>query len=160
MPKLSHANLTFLSGAIWMTIGIFLLQLGLNLLLIQNPEAHANTPLLNLFSGAFTSQEAAIAIIALFLYIGFLKGKHLLTKTANRGIAHIRTLPNPSEIHKVYGKKYFLLIGVMILLGISMKYFAVPTDIRGAIDVAVGAALINGAVHYFRTGFQLRKAAE
>jgi hypothetical protein len=151
MLKLSHANLTFLSGAIWMLIGIFLLQVGLKLLLVPTFGA---TPLLNLFSGLFNPHEAAIAIVAVSLFVGFLKGKHVLTKAAKRGIAHIQTLPNPAPIYLVYGKKYFLLIGSMIFLGLAIKYFGVPNDIRGAIDVAVGSALINGAIHYFRVGFQ------
>jgi hypothetical protein len=158
MLKLSHANLTFFSGAIWMCIGVFLLQVGLNLLLLTHiVEGQASTPILKWFEGFFTRQESAIVIIALALYIGFLKGKYVLAKTVNRGISHIQNLPNPAAIQKVYGKKYFMLIAFMMCLGMGIKFFGVPNDIRGAIDVAVGAALIHGAIHYFRAGMQLRK---
>lgn len=159
MLKLSHSTMTFISGAIWMGIGIFLLQLGLNLLFVQLFDIKSTTPLLNLFKGIFSHQEAAILIAAIALYIGFLKGKHVLTKAANRGIERTLSLPNPAPIHQIYSRKYYLLIGIMVLLGISLKYSGIPNDIRGAIDIAIGSALINGSIHYFRVGFKLRNTA-
>jgi len=39
-------------------------------------------------------------------------------------------------------------------LGMGIRYFGVPVDVRGLIDVAVGSALINGAMLYFRVGVQ------
>lgn len=158
MLKLSHFAMTFLSGALWMGIGIFLLQMGINLLFVQLFDVKSTTPLLNLFRSILSQQEAAIFIAAIALYIGFLKGKHILTKTANRGIARIRSLPNPASIGQMYSKKYYLLLGGMILLGISIKYLGLPNDVRGAIDIIIGSALINGAMHYFRTGFKLRNS--
>lgn len=159
MLKISHSTMTFISGALWMAIGIFLLQMGLNLLFVQLFDIKTTTPLINLFRGIFNHQEAAILIATIALYIGFLKGKHVLTKAANRGIERTLSLPNPAPLHQIYSRKYYILMGIMILLGISFKYLGLPNDIRGAIDIAIGSALINGAVHYFRVGFKLRKTA-
>lgn len=159
MLKLSHSTMTFISGAIWMAIGIFLLQLGLNLLFGQFIELKTNMPLLDLFKDIFSHQEAAILITTVALYIGFLKGKHVLTKAAKRGVERTLTLPNPAPFYQIYDIKYYVLIGFMILLGISLKYSGISNDIRGAIDVAIGSALINGSLHYFRVGFKLRNPA-
>lgn len=155
MLKLSHCNMAFFSGAVWLAIGAFLLQLGLNLLFLPASTGDS-TPFLSLFLQYVSRAEAAIMITVVALYIGFLKGKHVLAKTANRTLAQIRSLPNPAPIHKMYDKKYCLLLGIMILLGMSIKYMGIPNDIRGTIDVIIGSALINGGVHYLRMGFEMR----
>ncbi len=156
MVQLSHSKIAILSGAIWMAVGIFLLQLGLTLLFLPTSSLDS-TPLLNLFSTSISPSETAVIITALALYIGFLKGKYVLTKTANRTLSQIRLLPNPAPIHKIYDKKYYMLLGIMILLGISIKYMGIPNDVRGAIDIIIGSALINGAAHYFRMSAEIHK---
>ncbi len=45
----------------------------------------------------------------------------------------------------------------MIGLGVMIKVLDVPTDLRGWIDTAIGAALINGAVIYFQHAYQLKQ---
>lgn len=159
MLQLSHNKMAIFSGAIWMTIGIFLLQLGLNLL-FQPIAVGTSTPLFNILSTYISPSEAAIFITVLGLYIGFLKGKYVLTKTANRTLNQIRMLPNPAPLHKMYDRKYYILLGIMITLGMSIKYMGIPNDVRGAIDVIIGSALINGAVHYFRMSAEIRNNQE
>lgn len=156
MLKVSHSTMIFISGLIWMAIGIFLLQLGIHLLFTQTFDVDAATPLVNLFQGIFSPHESAIAIATVALYIGFLKGRHVLIKAANRGIARIKSLPNPASITQLYSKSYFILVGCMVLLGLSIKYLGLPNDVRGAIDIAIGSALINGSMHFFRMGYKLR----
>jgi hypothetical protein len=162
MLKLSHAALITLAGSVWLAIGLFLLPLGLNLTLaaVKNPGLEVgHTPMLNqlaLFQGSFES--AAITIIAVCLFIGYFKGKYVLAKSVNRVIARIQTFPNPTSISNIFSKSYYLLIGIMICLGIMIRIFHVPNDIRGAIDIAIGAALINGSVLYFQKAAAMRKA--
>lgn len=157
MLKLSHSNMTFLSATIWFAIGFFLLQLGLRLLFDATGNFEASTPLLNAFQSILPAQETAIVITALALYVGFLKAKHILSKTANRSVSHIRSLPNPGDIRLMYSRNYYFLLGGMVLLGISFKYLGLPNDVRGFIDILIGSALINGAVHYYRIAIDLRK---
>jgi hypothetical protein len=38
----------------------------------------------------------------------------------------------------------------MILLGLSMRFMPILIDVRGVIDVAIGFALLNGSMLYFR----------
>lgn len=156
MIKLSHSAMTFFSGLTWIIIGFFLLEIGLRLLFAPfDPNAYL--PLFNAFQNLFSSKETAILLTAVALYIGFLKGKHVLKKSAARNIHHIKSLPNPAPIQNMYQWKYYILLVAMIALGISIKYLGIPNDIRGFIDVAIGSALINGAMHYIQVGFQLRK---
>ena len=89
-------------------------------------------------------------MVAVCLMIGYLKGKHVLGKSAVRGIERIRAFPNPTSLGNIYSAKYYVLLAIMIGLGLSIKYLGLPHDVRGAIDVAIGAALINGALIYFR----------
>jgi hypothetical protein len=146
---LSHSKLIIISGLIWFGIGLYLLQLGLNLLI--GIDAAHSYPLIEWMRSYFGSLEsAAVALLALALFIGYFKGRYVLGKTALKGIKRISSFPNPAKISQIYQPKYYLLIGCMICLGISMKFFGVSNDIRGFVDTAVGSALINGALVYFR----------
>jgi hypothetical protein len=160
MLKISHANLTFISGLIWFAVGVFLLQLGLTLL--ADPVQATKDgyyPILNFFQSFVGGvQGAVIVLIAICLYIGFLKGKYVLGKSAKKGVERICSFPNPTGLQNIYRAKYYILLGGMIALGMSIKYLGLPNDVRGAVDVIIGAALINGAALYFRMGLNLRKA--
>jgi hypothetical protein len=96
-------------------------------------------------------EQAAAALIVVCLFIGFLKGRFVLSKSALRVVTRIRSLPNPAPLTSVYSWQYCLLIGVMILLGMGIRFFGVSDDVRGIVDIAIGSALINGAMHYFRS---------
>ncbi len=159
MLKLSHANLSLISGLIWACVGCFLLQMGLKLILDPTYlDGSGSTPILSSVKGVMGGlQEAGIALIAIALYIGYLKGKYLLRKSAQKGVERLQTFPDPMPLQQIYSPKYYILLGAMIGLGLSMRFLGVPNDIRGGIDVAVGAALINGALEYFRLGLAMRK---
>ena len=149
MIKFSHGTWIFFSGLVWMAVGVSLLALGLRLI-VSGIEMDS-VPLLSLLSPYVGSMEyAAIVLIAFSMGIGYLKGNFVLQKTVARVVKRIRSLPNPAPITQVYGLAYCMLIAVMVLLGLSMRYFGFSYDIRGTVDVAVGAALIQGAMRYFR----------
>lgn len=153
MPKLSHRTLIVTSGLIWFAVGCFLMVLGIRFL-SETMQSQVTYPLLG-FLAAYAGgiQEAALILITMSLLIGFFKGKYVLGKSAHQGVARILGMPNPSPLKDIYSKKYYILLAGMIGLGISMKYLGLPTDIRGFVDVAVGSALINGAMIYFRLAF-------
>ena len=152
--KLSHSKMILLSGMVWFAIGLYLLQLGLNLLIGGiNADLSAKDiyPLIHILKKFFSSVESAsIALLSVALFIGYLKGRYVLGKTAVKGVQRILSFPNPAKISQIYDAKYYILIGCMICLGVSIKFFGLSNDIRGAIDVAIGSALINGALVYFR----------
>lgn len=158
--NLSHKSLIIVSGLIWLAVGSFLLPLGLNFLLqaVENLHMHSKDfsyPLLNMFS-SFTSsvENSVILLIAIGLFIGYSKGKYVLGKSAVKGVERIRSFPDPTNLSNIYSSKYYILLALMIGLGMSMKFLGLPEDVRGVIDVAIGSALINGAMIYFRMAFQ------
>jgi hypothetical protein len=152
--KCSHAVLAYISGAVWLAVGIFLMQLGISLLLTEVPATS------HLFLGYFAAAmgdlpTASACVIAMALYIGYLKGKFVLSKAANKGVARIKSLPNPVSVTSIYSRKYYVLLLGMMGLGMVMKVLGLPNDLRGAIDIAVGAALISGACSYFAHGREM-----
>lgn len=159
--KLSHAKLITLSGLVWFGIGIYLLQLGLNLLFggIHSPDLSTSSyPLLRSLSPYTGSVEAAaITLLVAALFIGYYKGRYVLGKSAQKGADRIRSFSNPAPLYYIYSYKYYLLLGGMVALGISIKYMGLSNDVRGVIDAIIGSALINGAMIYFRLAQASRK---
>lgn len=148
MFKCSHKALVILSGLVWFGVGLYLMPLGLNYLLAGTSGNRPALELLGPFLGG--SINSALFLVALALIIGFLKGRHVLGKSARQAIERIKTFSNPTSLANLYSAKYYLLLAGMICLGMSMKWIGLPEDIRGFVDVAIGSALINGAVVYFR----------
>lgn len=151
MLVFKHRTLIVLAGLVWFVIGVFLLHLGLRLLTgLLLPEAAFSSMFSSLSNMLGSFENGVIALILLGLIIGFYKGRFILAKSVSRFVDRIRSFEEPTSIVKMYSLPYFMLILCMIGLGMSIKYFQVPSDIRGLIDVAIGAALINGSMLYFR----------
>lgn len=160
MFKFSHMTLIALSGFVWFVVGCILLPLGLNFVVatLLQENAALPHPVLNFFAPMVGGlDQAALLWIALMLIVGFIKGRRVFAKGVTRSVARIKTLPNPASLSKIYTPGYYLLLGSMVLLGILVRY--TPLDVRGGVDIAVGAALINGAVLYFREAWNARKQA-
>lgn len=154
MTKRAQLWIAF-SGIVWFIVGVFLLVFGVKLIVFASLEPKRETFLLNkLFSITKSKERAALLLLVLGLILGFAKGRFVLSKTVMRVAKRISSLPEPIKISQVYPVGYIGLIGCMVLLGMAMKWFAVPLDVRGAIDVAVGSALMNGALFYFRYLFK------
>lgn len=159
MFKVSHVTLIVLSGLVWLAVGAMLLPLGLNFvvgsLLHENAaQPHPVLQFLAPYSGGL--DQAALIWIAIMLFVGFLKGRRVFAKGVERSVSRIQTLPNPVSISKIYTPGYYLLLASMVLIGFLVRW--TPQDVRGGIDIAVGSALINGAVLYFRAAFHARKS--
>jgi len=153
MIQLRHKHLLIISGLIWLSVGSSLLMMGLNFLLsgTKADRLTGSYPMLDSMAPYFGNlEQAALVIVAIGLVIGFFKGKFVLGKSAKRGIERIHSFPNPTALSNIYSAKYYILLGLMVGLGMSIKYLGVPTDVRGLVDVAIGSALINGSMFYFR----------
>lgn len=137
MPLMKHRGWIALSGFTWFFIGAFLLYKGLHLI------TEATHP-------GGLSHQAANVFIAVGLGIGFLKGRFVLVKTVRRVVSRILSLPLPIKFKDVYSLGYWILIGSMMALGMIFRFLPLSMEVKGAIDVAIGSALINGALLYFR----------
>lgn len=140
--KFSHRTLIILSGALWLAVGLYLLPLGIRFLTESD---------LNLLG--IKGETAAMILIAIALAFGYGKSKAVFSKVVQRGVDNIRSLPKEAPLTAVYTKKYLILLGVMMFLGVAMRWF--PLSIRGFVDVVVGSALINGSILYFRKAFEV-----
>lgn len=148
-----------LSGTVWFLVGIFLLNVGLKLLLnpLADPSLTNKEAFMSSFGNWLGGNETAVLVtIILALVIGYAKGKYVLGKSARQGVSRILSFPNPTSIANVYSAKYYILLAGMIGLGVLIKVLDIPTDIRGWIDTAIGAALINGAMIYYNYAWQVK----
>ena len=141
--NIKHTPLIIFSGLIWLLSGVSLLNLGLKLLTRQD----GFSSFFNFFGG---KEEGSTLLIATALLVGILKGKYVLKKSAVQVLTRIYSLPNPTPVAQAYSSKALILLAGMMSLGMGIKYLGIPNDIRGFIDVAVGAALIQGSTHYFK----------
>lgn len=124
-----------ISGLIWAFVGALLLYKGLRIL-----------------SGLSNSDTATLWVAA-GLLVGFVKGRFVLAKTAKRLTDRIASLQEPIQFSQVYPKSYWLLLASMMGMGALLRL--APADWHGFVDVAVGSALMNGAMLYFKAARSL-----
>lgn len=161
--KLSPRSAIFFSGFLWLAIGILLLVKGMNYLVFAGSihlKEGGGGPLLSWIDRfAKNPEQSALILICAGLILGIFKGRVMMKRAVIRVVKRISTLPLRIPLSALYSKGYLMLIGGMALMGISFKFLPLPPDIKGFIDFTVGAALINGAMLYFRAGLTYGKAS-
>ncbi len=155
MKKFSHRNLIYLSGFIWMMIGLLLLRMGSSLLWNGGQslpeEKWQFLPLATFLAPYMGGIQIALIFLAFVgLFIGYFKGKFVLSKSAHRVVNRIKSYPNPTSLANIYSPGYYVLLTMMMSLGMVIKYLNIPNDIRGCLDIAIGLALLIGSLVYFR----------
>lgn len=139
-----------ISGFSWLVIGVYLMLKGLSCMTLAMMEQQTPVVLMWLKIGVGSIHQGALALICLSLLIGFIKGRLVLSKTVSRIAARIYAQAEPIRIANAYDRKYYVILASMVGLGLLFRVVSIPYDIRGAIDVTIGSALINGAMLYFR----------
>ena len=146
-------------GSVWLGVGLYLLILGLNFIL---QVAHLPIGMLSTGNAPFFvwvsrivggGEATGIDLIVLSLLMGHLKGLMVFRKSVLRMERRLDPYQGFISITKAVPIAYFFLIIFMMGLGISLRLFSVPLDIRGVVDVAVGSGLVRGGMFYFRQGF-------
>lgn len=156
MYKCSHFLMIVISGVIWCVVGVLLMTLGMHhlvdsLRLWDEVIVSSNPSMIKAFSYIFSKpQQALTAIVAVSLLVGYAKGHFVLLRSVKSGVQRILSYPNPSEIKNLYAKKYYFLLVGMMGLGMLLRVAKIPEDLHGAIDLAIGAALLKGALSYFK----------
>ncbi len=154
---LKHSTLLGVAGSIWLLVGIMLMILGLNLLVNVERASGLFQLLTDLLGRA---DYASIALVVIALIVGRLKGRFVLSKSVTRMQARLVKLGEPLPIWKIYSGGFYILIAFMMGLGMLFRFFGVPQDIRGFVDVAVGAALLSGSTAYFNKAGEARGEKE
>ena len=151
--RFSPFSALLLSFFSWLSIGIFLLYKGLKIL-VDLSVASSSSPFLQDITGLAGGRDRAVLFYIFFaLFIGFIKGRFVLSKTVNRLAQRFSSFGGRIPLKELYPAYYLLLIGFMMLLGLSLRWIPIFAEVRGIVDVAVGSALINGAMQYFRLAF-------
>ena len=109
------------------------------------------------FSYGMTQEKEALAILSAALLIGFVKGRFMLSKSVKRMKNHLLSCAAQISFKEAYPKGYYFLLGGMFLLGLLMKFMPLPIEWRAFIDVAVGSALIQGAILYVKEALLIKK---
>ncbi len=141
----------YVAGAVWLCVGTALLTLGIHFLTTwqQNPVVPSHLfSFIPFFERCFSSNALLFLLISSLL-LGYSKGRWVLRRTALRHMRYFSSLERPSWA-RLYGPSSLLLIGIMMTLGMLLRWIPISLDVRGAVDVAIGAALIQGSLHYFR----------
>lgn len=133
-----YVNLT---GIIWLIGGSKLILKGIKLLEIS----HLNM--------------SSLVLVFLAAVVGTLKNIFVLKKTIKRVIARITSLTIPIAAYKVYDKRFYILVGLMIMISFFMDILRVPCTVRGFVDFAIGFALLQGSLRYFKFSLALKKAS-
>ncbi len=152
---MKHRTCIAISGFVWFLSGGFLLYKGLHL--INEATLRADTLCYRFQETCGSPQQAGTILIGIGLLIGFIKGRFVLSKTVKRVANRIAAMTAPIRFSEAYSRSYWLLILSMIALGMSFRFLPIPIDARGLVDVAIGSALINGAMLFFRAGKALQE---
>jgi len=137
---LNKKRLTKIAGGLWCIIGFVLVIRGLDLYQLAEADQH--------------STKVSITISGMVaVLIGLIKGKFVLSKTANRNKSRIYNLNDPVGIKNLFSKPFYFLIPLMMGLGIILRTFNEYLGgyiVVAAIYCGIGIALIfSSRVYWF-----------
>ena len=141
---MNKRHLTKIVGGLWCIIGFVLVIRGLDLYRLAEVDQH--------------STKIAITISGIVAaLIGLIKGKFVLSKTANRNKTRIHNLNDPVGLKDLFSKPFYFLIPMMMGFGIMLRTF--NEYLGGYIVVAtiycgIGMALIVSSRVYWLADLQ------
>lgn len=130
---MKHKTWIQFSGIVWFAIGFLLFYKGMGFI-----------------RGAELSQSVTLMLTTGALLVGFFKARFVLSKSVRRVVSRIASLPLPIRLTNAYAPSYWILIAAMMGIGMSFKYLPISLALRGFIDIAIGFALIQGGLMYFK----------
>jgi len=136
--KLAPGQLKLLAFSIWLIGGLIMIYFGI----------------MRLTQGVGDMDIALVAgAVTAALIIGLAKGKFILSKTSERNIHRIEEMTEPQKPMMVYSMRSWIVIGVMILLGVSLNQGWIPLPIfwRGVVNIGIGTGLVISSLKYVRT---------
>jgi hypothetical protein len=129
--------------AVWFGVGSMLLIKGIKML-IWNP----NMRLCLMLGG---NMQAVLWLIAIGLFFGFIKGRMVFSKVTKKIIFKIQE----KSIAYVAVRQMMIIVPMMTLGMLLPKVMA--RDILSVMDIAVGSALMHGALFLIRWSVYLSK---
>ncbi len=132
--RLSPRRLAWLAFALWLLGGVVLCSRGTSRLLQAEKE------------GVALGLIALGAVVS--LAIGIAKGRFLLSKTASRNIERLGGMSENLRPIRVYGARSWMVIALMAGISLALNLGGVPPFWRGAVNLAIGAALVTSSLNY------------
>jgi hypothetical protein len=146
-------TLPYFYGFLWFFGGYSLLNKGITLLFgFQNPFLLPFGKSIDL-----TIEISALLLLLVGIAIGIAKSTFVLSKVAER---IIHRADQAKTFREAVDIRSIVLMVFMIFLGISLKYFPIPSDVLGCIDIAVAAALLQTSLLFFKKGRGQKQEAQ
>ena len=145
--SLNKKRLIKIAGGLWCVIGFFLVVRGVRLYQLAEIEQNA------------TGIAITISIVIAGL-IGLVKGKFVLSKTANRNKNRIYKLDNPVRLQDIFSKPIYFLIPMMMGLGVLLRSYNEYLGgyiVVAAIYCGIGMALIVSSRVYWFADSKIQK---
>ncbi|MBI5274299.1 MAG: hypothetical protein HY860_04510 [Chlamydiales bacterium] len=138
-----------LASILWLTIGSLLLVKGLNMVnVLATWQAHA--PLLSWFyQHQQKEMHAPLMLVFLGVFLGFIKGNTVFRKMVRKNVYRLKQMQRV-KVMQIFPRATWIIMASMMFLGFLFKLLPIPLDVRAVILIAVGSALIQGAIFYLR----------
>lgn len=131
--RLTGQGLKGLAFVLWLLGGLILCMRGITFLTSMSPE--------------ITLTSLIITILVSF-FVGYGKGKFVLSKTSQKNIDRLNTITTPQRLLAVYSLRSWIMIALMVGIAVSLNLFNVSGMWRGGVNLAVGIALIISSLAY------------
>lgn len=130
-PSVNKSFLLFLSGLMWLCVGIMLCSFAVRWLVD--------------FGKSISYLFAAIGFMAaLFIHhFGFLK-------VADKNLGRISYLNGKPCVFSFMSWKSYLIVMFMVTLGITLRHSSIPKQYLSVLYIGIGLALFLSSIRYFR----------
>jgi len=140
--KLTYVRGIFISAIVWGAISLRLISKGISFFAEVQSAQLESMNMINL-------------AIALSLFVGLMKGRWILRKSADRIIASIVSKEEPLAWRSLFPRSFLMVMMLMMSLGIAVGHLPIPLILRASIDLTVGTALMIGFMHLVKKGVMM-----
>lgn len=133
-PAVKKSFLLFLSGFVWVLVGIML-----------NTFAYF---WMSSFIGSYHFLYVLVGLLIglIIHHFGFLR-------IVDKNLGRIILLPSTPCVFSFMSWKSYIIVAVMISLGAILRHSSIPKQFLSIIYIAIGSALILSSLRYFRILF-------
>ncbi|MEC8307062.1 MAG: hypothetical protein VXZ72_04365 [Chlamydiota bacterium] len=141
--KVTRSFIRYFSACVWLGIGALLVTRGAAYLLLALKDEES---LLRQSAAHYHYAPLTGVIVISFMafVLGTIKGQCAIKKRVYRMETQMLKLPYHFSFFQIYGLTAFLLVGLMMGLGMMVRWMPIPYEVKALLVVAVGTSLIQG----------------